>query len=102
MIADLLSNKKVNPVVTELFIRGRKLNIFPVFITQFYFVASKHIRPNSRYYFIMKTPNKGELQPVAFNRNKSSDIRFKGFMNLHKKRLQNLFFFSYLYYSCIR
>ena len=32
MIADMLSNKKLNPIVTELFIRGRKLNIYLVFI----------------------------------------------------------------------
>ena len=37
MIADILSNKKFNPVVTELFIRGRKLNISFVFISQSYF-----------------------------------------------------------------
>ena len=33
MIADKLSNKKIDPIVTELFIRGRKLNIFLVFIS---------------------------------------------------------------------
>ena len=43
MIADMLSNKKLNPVVTELFIKGRKLNISLVFITEFYFAAPKNI-----------------------------------------------------------
>ena len=43
MIADMLSNKKINPIVTELFIRGRNLNISPVFITQSYFVVPKNI-----------------------------------------------------------
>ena len=43
MIADILSNKKLNPIVTELFIRGRKLNIFLVFITQFYFAMKVHM-----------------------------------------------------------
>ena len=41
MIADMLSNKKVNPIVTELFIRGRKLNISLAFITQYYFLLPK-------------------------------------------------------------
>ena len=41
MIADTLSNKKLNQILTELFIRGRKLNIFLVFITQFYFAVPK-------------------------------------------------------------
>ena len=43
MIADMLSNK-FNPNVTELFIRGRKLNISPVFITRYYFTVLKKIR----------------------------------------------------------
>ena len=61
MIADMLSNKKLNPIVTELFIGGRKLNIFLVFITQLYFAVSKNIRLNSTHYFAMKIPNKREL-----------------------------------------
>ena len=80
MIADMLSNKKLNPIVTELFIRGRKLNISLVFITQSYFAVPKNIRLNSTHYFIMKIPNKRELQQVAFNH--SSDIDFKDFMYL--------------------
>ena len=47
MIADMLSNKKLNPMVTELFIRARKLNIFLVFITQSYFSVPKIIGLNS-------------------------------------------------------
>ena len=54
MIADKLRNKKINPIVTELFIRGRKLNIFLVFITQSYFAVRKNIRLSSTHYFIMK------------------------------------------------
>ena len=41
MIADMHSNKKLNPIITELFIRGRKLNISLVFITQSYFAVLK-------------------------------------------------------------
>ena len=40
----MLSHKTLNPTVTELFIRGRKLNISLVFITQFYFAKPKNIR----------------------------------------------------------
>ena len=47
MIADMLSNDKLNPIVTELFIREIKLNISLIFITQSYFVAPKNFRLNS-------------------------------------------------------
>ena len=57
MIADMLSNKKPNPIVTELFIRGRKINISLVLITQFYFAVPKNIRVNSTHYFMMKILN---------------------------------------------
>ena len=67
MIADMLSNKKRNSLVTELFIRGRKLNISIVFITQSNFSVPKKIRLNSTYYFIMKIPNIRALQQIAFN-----------------------------------
>ena len=67
MIADMLSNKKLHPIVTELFIRGRKLDISLVFITQSFFAVPKDIRLNSTHYFIMKIPNKRELQQMAFN-----------------------------------
>ena len=83
MIADMLSNKKLNPIVTELFIRGRKLNISLIFITQSYFAVQKDIRLNSTHYFIMKIPNKQELKQIASHI--SSDIDFKDFMNLYKK-----------------
>ena len=66
-----------------MFIRGRKLNISFVYITQFYFIAPKNIRLNSTHYFVMKIPNKGELQQIAFNH--SSDIDFQDFMNLYLK-----------------
>ena len=65
MIADMNNNKKLNPVVTELFIRGRKLNISIVFINQSYFKVPKDVRLNSTHFFIMKIPNKRELQQIA-------------------------------------
>ena len=84
MVPDMLSNK-LNPIVTEFFIRGRKLNISIVFITQSYFAVPKNIRVNSRHYFITKLPNKRELQQIAFNH--SSDIDSKDFMNIYKNLL---------------
>ena len=82
-IADMINNNKVNPIVTELFIRGKKLNISIVFITQSYFKVPKDVRLNSTRFFIMKIPNKRELQQIALNH--SSDIDFKDFMNIYNK-----------------
>ena len=67
IIADMFNNKKLNPIVTELFIRGKKLNISIAFITQSYFKVSKDFRLNSTQFFIMKIPNKRELQQIALN-----------------------------------
>ena len=74
LIAHMLSNKKLNPTVTDLFIRRRKLNISLVFITQSYFAVSKNIRLNSTNDFVMKIPNERDLQQIAIN--DSSDIDF--------------------------
>ena len=65
MIADMLSNKKLNPIVTELFVRGRKWNISLVFITQCYFAVPKDVRLNCAHYFITKIPNKQEVKQIA-------------------------------------
>ena len=63
MIADTISNEKLSPIVTELFIRGRKLNISTFyFITQSYFQVPKDVRLNCTQFFIMKVPSKPELQ----------------------------------------
>ena len=83
MIADIINNKKLNSVVTELFIRGRKLNISLVFITESYFKVAKDVRLNSTHFFIMKIPNKRELQQITLNH--SPDIDFKDFMTIYKK-----------------
>ena len=83
MIADIINNKKLNPILTELFIRGRKLNISIVFVNQSYFKVPKDIRLNSTHVFIMKIPHKRELQQIALNH--SSDIDFKDFIMIYKK-----------------
>ena len=82
VIADMINNKKINPIVTELFMRGRKLSISIVFITQSYFKVPKDVRLNSTQFFIMKIPNKRELQQITSNH--SSDIDFKDFMKIYK------------------
>ena len=58
MIVDTIRTKKPNLIVTELFIRRRKLNISFDFITQSYFVVIKNIRLNSTQYFVTKIPKK--------------------------------------------
>ena len=67
MIAVMINNKKLNSIVTEWFITGRKLKIFLVFITQSYFKVSKDFRLNTTHFFIMKIPDKRELQEIAIN-----------------------------------
>ena len=91
MIADVINNKKLNSIVTELFTRGRKLNISFVFITQSYFKVPKDVRLNTTYFFIMKIPSKRELQQIAINH--SSDIDFKDFIKIYKKCTDNLYSF---------
>ena len=80
MIPDMIHNKKLNSIVIELFIRGRKLIISLVFITQSYFKVPKDVRLNTSHFFIAKIPNKRELQQIPINH--SSDISTKDFANL--------------------
>ena len=83
MIADMIYNKKLNSIATELFIRGRKLNISLVFIKQSYFKVPKDARLNTTHFFIMKIPNKRELQQIAINHSSDKDI--KDFVRIYKK-----------------
>ena len=80
MIADIMTNKKFQAIIKELFIRCRKLNISLVFITQSYFSVPKDVRLNSTHYLIMKINNKRELQNIAINH--SADIDYKDFMKI--------------------
>ena len=88
MTPNMFSNKRFNPIVTELFIRGRKLSISTAFIIQLVFSMSKNTRLNSMQCFIMKIPNKPELQQIVLNH--SSDIGFKEFVSLYKKCTANI------------
>ena len=79
----MINNKKLNSVVTELFVRSRKLNISLVFITQSYCKVPTDVKLNTIHFLIMKIPNKRELQQIAISH--SSDIDFKDFINVYKK-----------------
>ena len=83
MIADIMTNKKFQAIIKELFIRCRKINISLVFITQSYFSVPKDVRLNSTHYFIMKINNKRELQNIAINH--SADIDYKDFMEIYRE-----------------
>ena len=89
MIADVINDKKVNTVVTELFIRNKKLNISIFLVTKTYFKVPKEVRLNTRHFFITKIPNKRELQQIVLNY--SSDVDFIGFIKIYKIKsiLQN-------------
>ena len=78
MIADIMTNKKCQAIIKELFIRCRKLSISLVFITQSYFSVPKDARLNSKHYLIMKINNRKELQNIAIDH--SADIDYKDFM----------------------
>ena len=81
MIADMINNEKLNPVVTELFIRGRKLNISIVFITQSYFKVPKEVRLNSTHFFITRIPNRASTN--CFKSFICIDV--KDFIKIYKK-----------------
>ena len=80
MIAGIMTNKKFQAIIKELFIRCRKQNISLVFITQSYFSVPKDVRLNSRHYLIMKINNKRELQNISINH--SADIDNNDFMKI--------------------
>ena len=80
---DIKADKKLRPKpnVTELLLRGRKPNF--VFLSQSYFKVLKTIRWLTTHYFLMKIPNKRELQQIVSNY--LSDNEIKGFMKLEKE-----------------
>ena len=83
MIADIIINKKLNSIVTKLFITGRYLNISLVFITHSYFKVQKDVRQNPTRFFNMIISNKRKLQQIALNH--SSDISSNDFIKINKK-----------------
>ena len=91
MIADIITNKKFQSIIKELFIRCRKLHISLVLITQSYFFVPKDVRLNSTHYFIMKINNKRELQNIATNH--SAGIDYKDFMKIYRECTKQLYSF---------
>ena len=83
MIADIMSNKKFQAIINELFIRCRKVNISLVCITQSYFSVPKHVRLNSTHYLIMKINSRKELQNIAINH--SADIDYNDFVRIYRE-----------------
>ena len=89
MIADIMTNKRFQAIIKELFIRCRKLNISLVFITQSYFSVPKDVRLNSTHYLIMKINNRKELQNIAINH--SDEIDYKVFREIYRECTEELF-----------
>ena len=80
MIADIMTNKRFQSIIKELFIRCRKLNISLVFITQSYLSVPKDARLNSTHYLIMRIDNRRELQNIAIDH--SARIDYKDFIKI--------------------
>ena len=91
MIADIMTNKKFQAIIKELFIRCRKLNILLVCITQSYFSVPKEARLNSTHYLIMKINNRKDLQQIAIYH--STDIDYKDFLKISRNCTKNLVLF---------
>ena len=91
MIADVMTNKKFQAIIKELFIRCRKLNTSLVSIRQSYFSVRKEARLNSAHYLTMKIYNKRELQKIAINH--SADIDYKNFMKIYRKCTSEPYYF---------
>ena len=83
MVADIMTNKKFQAIIKELFIRCKKLHISLVFITQSYFSVPKEVRLHSTHYLIKKINNKRELQNIAINH--SADIDHNDFMMIYRE-----------------
>ena len=82
MISHVMSDKKAQQVLKDLFIRCRKLNISLCFLTQSYFSVPKDVRLNCTHYIIFKLNNKRELKNIAINH--SADIDYKDFVNIYR------------------
>ena len=87
----MIRNKKLSPIVKELFIGDGQINTFLSFIIKSYFKVPKEVKLTSTHFFIMKIPNKRELQQTAMNH--SSDIDFKDSMKIYKKYTAGKIFF---------
>ena len=106
MIADIMTNKKFQSIIKELFIKCRKPNITLVCITQSYFSVPKDARLFDyalfdTHYLIMKISNKRELQNIAFNH--SADIDYQDFTKIYRICTKQPYsFFANRYYITIK
>ena len=91
MITYIMTNKKFQAIIKELFMRCRKLNISLIFIMQSYFSVPKDVRLNSTHYLIMKINNKRELQNIAINH--SADIDYQDFIKIYREYTKELYIF---------
>ena len=91
MIPDIMTNKKFQAILKELFISSRKLNVSLVFITQSYYSAPKAVRSNSTHYIILKIHNRKELQQIAIDH--SADIDYKDFLKIYRNCTQEPYSF---------
>ena len=83
MIADIMTNKRFQSIIEDLFIRSRKSNISLIFITQSYFSVPKVVRLNLTHYLIIKINKKRELQSIAINH--SADIDYRDFIKMYRE-----------------
>ena len=83
MIANIMTNRRFQTIIKELFIRCRKLNISPVFIAQSYFSFPKDVRLDSTHYLILNINSKRELQNIAIK--DSADIDYQDFTKVYRE-----------------
>ena len=83
MIADIMTNKKIQAILKELFIGCKKVNISLVFITQSYFSVPKDVKLNSTHYLIKRINNRKKLQNIVINH--SVDIDYNDFLRIYRE-----------------
>ena len=91
IMADIMTKRRFQAIIKELFIRSRKLNILLAFITQPYFSVPKDVRLNSTHYLIMKVNKKREVQNIVVNH--SADIDYNSFMKIYRECTKESFDF---------
>ena len=91
MIADIMTNRRFQAIIKELFIRCRKLNISLVFITRSYFSVLEDVRLNSTHYLIMNINKRKELQNIVIDH--SADIDYNDFMKIYSEYTKEPFNF---------
>ena len=82
MISHVMSDRRAQQILKDLFIRSRKLNISLCFLTQCYFSIPKDVRLNCTHYILFKLNNRIELKNIAINH--SADIDYKDFIKIYK------------------